>query len=144
MRAKTPISELFYPAPEQWGLRGDPFLWREMASAFRGVPAPDLPQPLARSCGGGRISDESRREGPTTPVPLPPGPVHRAYRHQARNNELQALIDYLKSVVNYETAQIAPLAGGAGVSVVSTAGAGFGAGAGAAGNAAGGQQQRQQ
>lgn len=49
MRAKTPISELFYPAPEQWGLRGDPFLWREMARAFRGVPAPDLPQPLARS-----------------------------------------------------------------------------------------------
>ena len=29
--------------------------------------------------------------------------------NQARNNELQALIDYLKSVVDYETAQVAPL-----------------------------------
>ncbi len=54
--------------------------------------------------------------------------------NQARNNELQALIDYLKSVVNYETSQIAPLSGGAGVSVVSTAGAG-GAAAGASGSA---------
>ena len=32
--------------------------------------------------------------------------------NQARNNELQALIDYLKSVVDYETAQVAPLTGG--------------------------------
>ena len=31
--------------------------------------------------------------------------------NQARNNELQALIDYLKSVVDYETAQVAPLTG---------------------------------
>jgi outer membrane protein len=57
--------------------------------------------------------------------------------NQARNNELQALIDYLKSVVNYETAQIAPLAGGAGVTVISTAGGGSSA-------AAGQTQQRQQ
>ena len=35
--------------------------------------------------------------------------------------ELQALIDYLKSVVNYETAQVAPLGAGAGVTVVSGA-----------------------
>jgi outer membrane protein len=62
--------------------------------------------------------------------------------NQARNNELQALIDYLKSVVNYETAQISPLSGGAGVSVVSTAGAGAGASAGAGTGAT--QQQRQQ
>lgn len=34
--------------------------------------------------------------------------------NQARNNELQALIDYLKSVVDYETAQQAPIAGGGG------------------------------
>ena len=33
---------------------------------------------------------------------------------QARNNELQAIIDYLKSVVDFETAQEAPLAGGGG------------------------------
>ncbi len=62
--------------------------------------------------------------------------------NQARNNELQALIDYLKSVVNYETAQIAPLSGGAGVSIVSTAGAG---GSAAAATGAGGTgTQRQQ
>ncbi len=42
--------------------------------------------------------------------------------NQARNNELQALIDYLKSVVNYETAQVAPLSGGAGVTSVSSGG----------------------
>ena len=60
--------------------------------------------------------------------------------NQARNNELQALIDYLKSVVNYETSQIAPLSAGAGVSVVSTAGAGGQAAP--AGNAAGGQQRQ--
>ena len=43
--------------------------------------------------------------------------------NQARNNELQALIDYLKSVVNYETAQVSPIGGGSGgVSVVSTGG----------------------
>lgn len=60
--------------------------------------------------------------------------------NQALNNELQALIDYLKSVVNYETAQISPLSGGAGVSVVSTAGAGGAATT--AGATAGQQQQR--
>ncbi|MCC6987627.1 MAG: TolC family protein, partial [Acidobacteria bacterium] len=43
--------------------------------------------------------------------------------NQARNNELQALIDYLKSVVNYETAQVAPLGAGAGVTVISGSGA---------------------
>jgi hypothetical protein len=37
---------------------------------------------------------------------------------QARNNELQAIIDYLKSVVDFQTAQDAPLAGGGGVSAV--------------------------
>ena len=59
--------------------------------------------------------------------------------NQARNNELQALIDYLKSVVNYETAQVAPLGAGAGVTVISGAG-----GAGATGTNTQTQQQRQQ
>jgi outer membrane protein len=53
--------------------------------------------------------------------------------NQARNNELQALIDYLKSVVNYETAQVAPLQGGASVNPVT-----------AGGNLNTGQQQQQQ
>ncbi|MCC7032474.1 MAG: TolC family protein [Acidobacteria bacterium] len=41
--------------------------------------------------------------------------------NQARNNELQALLDYNKSVVDYETAQEAPIVGTGGVSGVSTA-----------------------
>jgi len=42
--------------------------------------------------------------------------------NQARNNELQALLDYNKSVVDYETAQEAPIVGAGGVSGISTAG----------------------
>ena len=42
--------------------------------------------------------------------------------NQARNNELQALLDYFKSVVDFEAAQEAPLAGTGGISTVSTAG----------------------
>jgi hypothetical protein len=54
--------------------------------------------------------------------------------NQARNNELQALIDHLKSVVDYETAQVAPLAGGVSVTSVSPGG----------GFTSGSQQQLQQ
>ena len=54
--------------------------------------------------------------------------------NQARNNELQALIDYLKSVVDYETAQVAPLTGGVTVTSVSPGG----------GFTSGSQQQLQQ
>ena len=54
--------------------------------------------------------------------------------NQARNNELQALIDYLKSVVDYETAQVAPLTGGVRVTSVSPGG----------GFTSGSQQQLQQ
>ena len=41
---------------------------------------------------------------------------------QARNNELQALLDYNKSVVDFEAAQEAPLTGTSGISTVNTAG----------------------
>lgn len=40
----------------------------------------------------------------------------------ARNNELQALIDYLKSVVDYETSQQAPIGGAGGVTAVQAGG----------------------
>ncbi len=60
--------------------------------------------------------------------------------NQARNNELQALIDYLKSVVNYETAQVAPLGQGAGVTVIT----GGGGGTNTTGNNNQQQQNRQQ
>jgi outer membrane protein TolC len=36
----------------------------------------------------------------------------------ARNNELQALVEYLKSVVNYSAVQTAPLSGGSGAAAV--------------------------
>ena len=55
--------------------------------------------------------------------------------NQARNNELQALIDYLKSVVDYETAQVAPIGNGANVTPVNTGGFGI---------QTTGQQQQQQ
>ncbi len=42
--------------------------------------------------------------------------------NQARNNELQALLDYTRSVVDFETAQEAPIGGTGGVSPVSGAG----------------------
>jgi outer membrane protein len=42
--------------------------------------------------------------------------------NQARNNELQALLDYFKSAVDFEAAQEAPLTGSGGISTVNTAG----------------------
>ena len=47
-KTMTTISSLFSPEPEQWGLRGDPFLWREMAEAFRNVPIPSSANALTR------------------------------------------------------------------------------------------------
>lgn len=35
------IAELFEPEPDQWGHRGDVFLWREMKASFAGVPLPN-------------------------------------------------------------------------------------------------------
>jgi hypothetical protein len=42
------ISDLFDPAPSQWGLRRDLFLWMEMRQAFCHVEIPRQPQDLAR------------------------------------------------------------------------------------------------
>ncbi len=39
------LSIIFDKQPDSWGLRGDPFLWKEMKENFRGVP---LPYPLER------------------------------------------------------------------------------------------------
>ncbi|MCB1642318.1 MAG: hypothetical protein KDI37_11340 [Xanthomonadales bacterium] len=44
------IADLFQPEPVRWGLRGDPYLWQEMAEHFRQAPLPtdlrDLAQQL--------------------------------------------------------------------------------------------------
>lgn len=45
------ISDLFTREPEQWGLRGDPFLWGEMRKAFEGVPIPDTEQQFTALMG---------------------------------------------------------------------------------------------
>ncbi len=45
------IESLFHPEPQQWGLRGDPFLWQEMAGAFHDVPLPNSSPRLALEIG---------------------------------------------------------------------------------------------
>lgn len=40
------VSDLFDPAPRQWGLRGDPFLWTEMRQALCHVPLPEQPEAI--------------------------------------------------------------------------------------------------
>ena len=35
------IGDLFQQKPWQWGLRGDPYLWQEMADHFADIPLPD-------------------------------------------------------------------------------------------------------
>jgi hypothetical protein len=37
---RPPISTLFEPEPPQWGFRGDPHLWRDMAGRLSTVPCP--------------------------------------------------------------------------------------------------------
>jgi hypothetical protein len=46
VRRVNPFSVLFTPEPFQWGLRGDPFLWRAMARALRSRPFPDTDSQL--------------------------------------------------------------------------------------------------
>ena len=41
------MSDLFHPAPSQWGHRGDPFLWLEMRQALCHVPIPARPEAVA-------------------------------------------------------------------------------------------------
>lgn len=35
------VSTLFTAEPTQWGLRGDPYLWREMREHFENIACPD-------------------------------------------------------------------------------------------------------
>jgi molybdenum cofactor cytidylyltransferase len=42
------ISDLFEPEPHQWGLRGDPYLWREMRVHFAETPIPATVEELVR------------------------------------------------------------------------------------------------
>ncbi|QIZ76257.1 hypothetical protein [Ferrimonas lipolytica] len=40
------ISEIFENEPTQWGLRGDPFLWRELKETLTAVDMPATPSEL--------------------------------------------------------------------------------------------------
>jgi hypothetical protein len=42
------VSELFEDVPVQWGLRGDPFLWKEMKEYLGARPLPESPDDLER------------------------------------------------------------------------------------------------
>ena len=40
------VSEIFENEPNQWGLRGDPFLWRELKEHFKNIDMPETPEIL--------------------------------------------------------------------------------------------------
>lgn len=42
----NPTSALFDPEPAQWGLRGDPYLWREMRERIGADPRPETAEEL--------------------------------------------------------------------------------------------------
>lgn len=40
------VSEIFEKEPVQWGLRGDPFLWRELKEKMKGITMPSSVEAL--------------------------------------------------------------------------------------------------
>lgn len=40
------VSEIFEEEPVQWGLRGDPVLWRELAERLKDIDMPESPDVL--------------------------------------------------------------------------------------------------
>lgn len=40
------VGQLFEPAPATWGLRGDPYLWRELQASLSGVLLPESVEEL--------------------------------------------------------------------------------------------------
>jgi len=45
------LRDLFEPEPDQWGLRGDPYLWKELKEQLGVAPAPDTEQELVALLG---------------------------------------------------------------------------------------------
>lgn len=63
------MADLFDPMPSQWGLRGDPFLWMEMAHALCHVPIPRDESAVERillACFTALTGSELKREEDTT------------------------------------------------------------------------------
>lgn len=46
MNSQKHIGDLFEQEPMQWGLRGDPYLWRELRNHFASVPLPESARAL--------------------------------------------------------------------------------------------------
>ena len=42
------VSTIFEEPPERWGLRGDPYLWRDMSKEFSAVPVTISPEDLEK------------------------------------------------------------------------------------------------
>ena len=40
------VSEIFEDEPDQWGLRGDPYLWRELKERLGTIDMPETPEQL--------------------------------------------------------------------------------------------------
>ncbi|MFL5383842.1 MAG: hypothetical protein ACJ8GN_15080 [Longimicrobiaceae bacterium] len=52
MSEPAPAAALFREEPARWGLRGDPWLWREMRERFERVACPATPEAVAALAGG--------------------------------------------------------------------------------------------
>lgn len=46
--ARMKVSQIFQDEPEQWGLRGDPYLWRELKERLSKIQMPETPKQLER------------------------------------------------------------------------------------------------
>jgi molybdenum cofactor cytidylyltransferase len=46
MTTSKSVASLFVKEPMHWGLRGDPYLWREMSAHFEQMPLPDAADEL--------------------------------------------------------------------------------------------------
>ena len=64
------MSDLFDPAPTQWGLRGDLFLWMEMRQALCSAEIPRRPEDLVAvvSCAFAALTGASLEKNATVHV----------------------------------------------------------------------------
>lgn len=46
MERHSTVATLFQDEPQRWGLRGDPYLWREMRRDFEGIECPTTSESL--------------------------------------------------------------------------------------------------